>query len=77
MLTSQCVPGAYAAASVLALFATAPAASQTPPESFGEQLEVRETSVAALPAGGDPALPAAAAVTVTVDGLAQRVTRVE
>ena len=53
------------------------AVAQTPPETFGEEVVVRETSVAALPPGGGSTVPAIEAVTVTIDGLAQRVTRVE
>jgi hypothetical protein len=59
------------------LFTGAAAGAQTPPETFGEEVEVRETSVVALPSGGVSEVPATEAVTVTVDGLAQQVTRVE
>jgi len=61
---------------MLAMFGIT-AAAQTPPETFGEEVVVRETSVVALPPGGGSAVPASEAVMVTVDGLAQRVTRVE
>lgn len=66
-----------AAVLLMALAAVTEAAAQTPPETFGEEVVVRETSVVALPAGSGSTVPDAAAVSVTIDGLAQRVTRVE
>ncbi|MFQ5349678.1 MAG: hypothetical protein ACE5EG_04445, partial [Thermoanaerobaculia bacterium] len=67
---------ARAAALLLALLTGVVAVAQKLPETFGEEVVVRETSVVALPPGGS-APPAAEAVTVSVGGLAQRVTRVE
>lgn len=52
------------------------AGAQESPPPFAERLEVRESSVAAVPAGSGE-LPAPGAVTVAVDGLPQAVTRVE
>ena len=70
--------GAFCVAAWLLVLAAATAAvSQTPPETFGEEVMVRETSVVALPPGSGASLPETDAVTVHVDGLAQRVTRVE
>jgi hypothetical protein len=66
-----------AAAALLALPALTAAAAQTSTETFGEEVVVRETSVVALPPGSGDELPANSAITVTVDGVAQRVTRVE
>lgn len=66
-----------AAALLLACVTGMTAVAQTPPETFDEEVEVRETSVVALPPGSGSELPASEAMVVTVDGLAQRVTRVE
>ena len=60
-----------------ALLALHPAAAQTPTETIDEVVVVRETSVVVLPPGSGAKVPPAAAVTVTVDGLPRRVTRVE
>ncbi len=67
----------FAASLLMALAAVGAATAQKPPETFGEEVVVRETSVVALPPGSGSTVPAATAVTVTIDGLAQRVTRVE
>ncbi len=61
---------------VCALLLVTPVAAQQP-DAFREQLEVRETSVTALPPGAGAAPPAPAAVTLLVDGVEQPVTRVE
>lgn len=74
-MKTQRVP-ALRAVLLSSLVATAVGAVETPQEPFGEEVVVRETSVAALPPGGaEP--PAIDAVTVTVDSVAQRVTRIE
>ena len=76
-MTSPRAGVVYAAAALLAAVIGMTAVAQTPPETFGEEVVVRETSVVALPPGGGSEAPAVEAMTVTVDGLAQRVTRVE
>ncbi len=75
-MTTRRAGTVYAAVALLAVVAGTAAFSQTP-ETFGEEVVVRETSVVALPPGGGATPPAAEAFTVIVDGLAQRVTRVE
>ena len=76
MPTSPRVRSLCLASCLLATLGAA-ANAQTPPETFGEEVVVRETSIAALPPGDGSDVPGVADVTVTVDGLAQRVTRVE
>lgn len=61
---------------LLVLLGALAARAQEPPEPFAERLEVRETSVAAVPMGAAE-LPPLEAVTVAVDGLPQEITRVE
>ena len=65
------------AGALVALLAAGSAAAQTPAETFGEKVVVRETSVAALPVAGGSGVPGIEQVSVTIDGLAQRVTRIE
>lgn len=67
----------FTAALLLISLTGAAGFAQTPPETFGEEVVVRETSVVALPPSGGAEVPAAAAMTVEVAGLAQQVTRVE
>jgi hypothetical protein len=76
-MTDRASVSMTAIAGLLVALAAVPAAvAQTPPEPFAERLEVRETSVAALPpAGGEP--PPAGELRVIVDGLERPVTRVE
>ncbi len=62
---------------LLLLICAVAVAAQTPPETFDEEVVVRETSVVALPPGGGSTVPDLAEVSVTIDGIAQRVTRVE
>jgi hypothetical protein len=64
-------------ACALTLLAGTVAVGQTPPETFGDEVVVRETSVVALPPGSGSDVPESSEVAVTIDGLAQRVTRVE
>ena len=77
MPTSPRVRSLCLASCLLALLGAAATTAQTPPETFGEEVVVRETSIVALPPGSGSDVPGVADVAVTVDGLAQRVTRVE